>query len=695
MNDRLRILALSIGGVAAALGPAPPPYAPGTPLALVGARALDGQNAPLDAWNAPATLGLVRRARELRSSTAVDPELRSYRSDARGFVYFFVDRPDQADKVLVKVDQVALDLYFLAPSTTRQRIVGMRDEKLLPTSIRYHLDHLTVVQDDFGDFIRLGDGDEVEAVAHPIGPLGEQVYDFQLSDSLRISYAGGREEIRVYEVRVRPKEMAEPGFVGTVFLDRDRAAIVRMNFSFTPASYVDGYLDYIRIAMDNSLWMGAWWLPYRQEIEIRRETPFFDFMAGSTIRTTFDVGGYDFDAEVPERILRGPPVGSVSPSLRRAFPFERGLFAELGEQGDLSISPALEEVESQVREVAEEEVLSGLSPFRAHLARISDFARYNRAEGAFTGAGISWRPRGSIVVRTTAGYSFGRDRASGGVAVRTESAGWRPTIEAYWDGLGDIGGHPGATPLENTISTASGDKDYLDPYFRRGGSITLRSQPDGRTSVTARLEEHVGARDVVSGPESELRAVRSIDEGTWSSLTVSTGLDLPAGGSAAVDVSAGRLGTQGFASAEARLAWTFADIDEHWSTRASLHGGVVNSDAPAQTMVLLGGRQTLLGHEYRAFAGNAYWLARVEGTVPIRPPFLGMRAFAAVGSTYLSNPARLPADWLARDTNGLRGTIGLGLSIGWDSMYLDVGRALWGTGWEAMFSVAPHFRSWL
>lgn len=681
VNLRLRTLALTIGatGLSASLA------------ASAGVHAQESR----PAWNAPSVIDLVRRARNLRSSTAVNPEFRSYTSEARGHVYFFVDRTDSAANLLVKVDQVALDLFFVAPNTTRQRIVGRRDEQVLPTSIRYHLDHLTVVQDDFGDFIQLGDGDEVEAVAHPMGPLGEVVYDFHLSDSLRISYAGGEEEIRVYEVRVRPKDMNAPGFVGTVFVDRDRAAIVRMNFSFTPASYVDHYLDYIRIATNNSLWMGSWWLPYRQEIEIRRETPFFDFMAGSTIRTTFDVRDYDFNTNVPDRVLLGPPVGSVSLAQRRAFPFERGLFDDLEEQGDLTTSPALEEVESHVREVVSAEFMSGLSPLRPHLARVSDVARYNRAEGVFVGVGLSWRPRGSVIVRSTGGYAFGRDRASAGLSLYTEAAGLRPVLDTYWDRTGDIGGHPGATILENTITAASGEKDYLDPYFRRGVSMTLRSQSEGSTSVTARWEKHVSAADVVSGTETGFRPVRSVDEGTMASVTVSSRFDLPLAGSGNVSASAGRLQDKNFASVDGGLTWTFAERDARWNTRASLAGGITNADAPAQNMYLLGGRQTLLGHDYRLFAGNAYWLARLEGTVPVRTPFLGLRAFAVVGSTHLSDPSALPTSWAARDSNGLRGTVGLGLSIGWDSTYLDVGRALWGTGWEIMLSVAPQFRSWL
>ena len=65
--------------------------------------------------------------------------------------------------------------------------------------------------------------------------------------------AVGNEPVRVYEVEVRPKDMGRPGFLGSIFLDQRSGAIVRMNFTFTAASYVDSYLDYIRISLDNSL----------------------------------------------------------------------------------------------------------------------------------------------------------------------------------------------------------------------------------------------------------------------------------------------------------------------------------------------------------------------------------------------------------------------------------------------------------
>ena len=173
------------------------------------------------------------------------------------------------------------------------------------------LDHLTVVQDDFGDAMRMGDGDEVEAVVHPVAPGSERVYDFQLVDSLSLRYAGGEEEIRVYQVRVRPRDFEEPGFVGTIYLDRASAAIVRMSFSFTPASYVDPYLDYIRVSLDNSLWLGRHWLPYRQEVEIRREIPVLAMLTAGP--DTLEARAHAIAADAPGQFAATTRSGWSSP----------------------------------------------------------------------------------------------------------------------------------------------------------------------------------------------------------------------------------------------------------------------------------------------------------------------------------------------------------------------------------------------
>ena len=646
-------------------------------------------------WNTPHVLELIGRATSQRQSTAISEDLKTYRADARGYVYFFVDRPNEEEPVLVKADQVAIDVMWRAPNSTRQTIVGLRDEELLPTNIRYHLDHLTVVQDDFGDFIRLGDGDEVEAVLHPVAPSARDAYDFQLADSVSLMHSDGTTEVRVYEVLVRPRNFDSPGFVGAIYLDRDRAAIVRMNFSFTPASYVDDYLDYIRISLDNSLWMGAHWLPYRQEMEIRREIPYFDFQAGSIIRGRFEIGPYDFNETLSPSLFAGPTVQSVSPAQQWDFAFERGLFDDLAETGGLGPSPKLEGVQDQVSAVVESEVMSGLAPVRFHASQISDFARYNRAEGVFVGGGITLRAAGDFTIRGTGGYAFGRSLASGTLTLNGSQTGVSPVVAAYWDVMGDIGGHPGSTRLENTISSAAGARDYLDPYFRRGATVMLSLRPDAALSVATRFEDHRSARDVVAdSPDTGFRPVRSIDEGTMVSVSVQAKTEVRPGATVRTMVTGGRLADSNFAVITADADWQLEDAERRWSLLTSVSAGLQNADAPAQSLFLLGGRHTIMGHGYRLFVGQAYWLARVEGTIPIRAPWLGVRAFTALGSTYLGG-ATPPVAWQARDSNGLRGSVGLGLSIGWDTVRLDVGRAVWGTGWEAMLSVAPELRSWM
>jgi hypothetical protein len=121
-------------------------------------------------WNSSRALELIRRARERRALPLADSLLRSYQSRADGRVYFYLDRRNSDARTLVKTDQIALEVFWAAPNLTKQRIVGLRDESRLPNRMRYHLDHLTVVQNEFGDAIRLGDGDEVSDVPHPAAP---------------------------------------------------------------------------------------------------------------------------------------------------------------------------------------------------------------------------------------------------------------------------------------------------------------------------------------------------------------------------------------------------------------------------------------------------------------------------------------------------------------------------------------------
>ena len=645
-----------------------------------------------EAWNDPRVLELVRRARMERHSTLVDSAFRSYQAQARGYVYFFVDRPDSDERTLVKADQIALDVFWKAPSETEQRIVGLRDEKVLPTNIRYHLDHLTVVQDDFGDEIRIGNGDEVSAVLHPMGPGGPAIYDYLLADSLTLRYGAGAEEVRVYEVRVRPKIPDRPAFLGSVFVDRASAAIVRMSFTFTPASYVDPYLDYIRISLDNSLWLGRFWLPYRQELELRRELPQLDFLAGSVIRGRFEIGGYEFNGALPPTaFLSGRGVIAVPKEQREAFPFERGLFDDLEQEG-LAPTPSLEEIQAQARQILTDRALSGLSPYRLHLPSFSDALRYNRAEGLFVGGGLHLRPAPEALLRLSAGYSLGRDEPSFALSVTTPPDRVVPVLDVFWDQLRDIGPLPGTAPALGSLGAAFGGEDFLDPYFARGARLTFRGAlPGSGPELTLGWESHASATAVLSG---DRRAVRPVAEGILGSVAGRVPFSLPRSGGGTLVGTVGRIGDRSFGSLVAQGGWRRDGPGRRWKLRADLAAGAATLRTPPQMLFLMGGQGTLPGYGYRSFVGRRFWMARLEGTHPLRHPWVGIRAFTTLGATQLAD-ASTPAAWAATDSDGVRASVGAGLSLGWDVLRLDLARGLRDGRWELMFSVDSRFHPWM
>ena len=124
------------------------------------------------------------------------------------------------------------------------------------------------------------------------------------------------------------------------------------------------------------------------------------------------VGNYDFNTELPLSLFAGPRVSAASPAQRAAFQFERGLLDDIEREG-LVRPPALEEVRTEVAQVVEDRVMSGLDPLRVHFAALSEAARYNRGEGLRIGGGFTLRPEGNITMRISGGYAFGRFRFPG------------------------------------------------------------------------------------------------------------------------------------------------------------------------------------------------------------------------------------------------------------------------------------------
>src|SRR3954471_9085948 len=219
-------------------------------------------------WNDARTRALVEQATQRRALQIADTALAAYHAAAHGYLTFLAqlgERFTEPPKI-VKADELALEVYWQAPNLSKQWIVGRRDTLLLPTDIQYHRDHLGIVQNNFPNIIRVGEGDEVRDVPHPLSPAGRNAYDFFLADSFAIG--SGAQRIHVYELKVRPKDDRQPRVVGAIYLDPAEGQVVRMNLSFTRAAFLDQALEELSIVLENRLVGGRFWLPSTQRVEI-------------------------------------------------------------------------------------------------------------------------------------------------------------------------------------------------------------------------------------------------------------------------------------------------------------------------------------------------------------------------------------------------------------------------------------------
>lgn len=675
------------------------------------------------AWNDARALSLIEHARERRRAPLADSTLRNYRARAEGFVYFYVDRRDSDERTLVKIDQVALDVYWAYPDLTKQRIVGLRDESRLPNRMYYHLDHLTVVQNGFGDVIRMGDGDEVQDVLHPAARGSDRVYDFRLTDSTTLILPGTTEPVRVYEVQVRPKNPAASGFVGSVFIDRARGDIVRMTFTFTPASYVDRRLDYINISLDSGLWEGSYWLPYEQTVELRRQVPELDFIGGAVIRGRMRITDYAFNQDLPPSTFRGAPVSIVRRDVLDAFEFDRELYEDLSEEG-LAPPPEMEELRQEAARLLRARRLSGLPAFRFNVPSASSVLRYNRLEGAYAGAGVSWVPAPDVRLDATGGYAFGASEPAARLQLAyTPGADWAFTAAAYRHELRDAGWRAGLPGLLNSVAALFGANDYSDPYFVNGGSLLVERRLVGAWSIGARLrvEQHDGAsRDDrqpidpsdVSRDDRFARALIEIDHGTLTSGALelsrrSSRFD-PLGWNASLMIEPGSFEGDAYMRALGTVTLRTRSDDLAADLRVGGAAGIVSSGAPAQRHFLLGGRETLPGYEYRTFSGSRMALLEAEAARDVWRPWLRVRAVAAAGwsggdtigrfmlPAPLDQAPGAPLTEVLPTTDGVLTSVGIGVAGFWDQLRLDLVRGLnEGGEWQLLFSIAPDFRDML
>ena len=603
-------------------------------------------------WNDPRSRALVEGATQRRAEQLADTALRDYQAVAHGYVAFLAQLGEgfRTPPKVIKTDELEDEIYWKAPNLSKQRIVGRRDTLLLPTDIAYHTDHLGIVQNNFADIIRIGDGgDEVADVPHPLSRAGLLLYDFALADSFSIGSASQR--IHVYEVKVRPKDDRQPRVVGAVYIDQASSQVVRLNITFTQSAFLDKALEDLSLVLENRLVAGRFWLPSRQEIEIRRKAEWLDYPARGIIRGRWEIGDYRINQELSPVTFIGPEITIASPQVLAQHKWQGRILDSLPEDLRAISEPDIQRVQEEARAIVRAQALATAK--RATLAgrRIDDFARFNRVEGLAIGSGLQKQLGLGWTAAARARYGIDDKFVKGGVDfAHLYSDGSSVRIFATRD-FRDVGDVQERSGVVNSLAAQEFGSDYTDPYLVRALGA-LYEQPVGnvevRLSGSYELESPlaVHARPVSGSFEPTIqfdahRASLFELEITRPTSPWANGTELAMRLDARVREPLGQSNPQSQADARSIRGFVSADLQKTFGatmlvasgTLAGVHGADVSSSTVVPIeLVFLGGPISAPGFDYHSFGGNFGGTAHLEMRVPAPFPGFSLGRYGRVPS---------------------------------------------------------------
>jgi hypothetical protein len=665
-----------------------------TVLAAVSAVLMPAVAVPAAAqeWNDARTMALVTRATERRARQLADTGLTDYTATALGSLTFlaqvgegFPDPPK-----VVKADQIALEVYWRAPNSSKQYILGRRDTLLLPTDIQYHRDHLGIVQNNFPSIIRLGEGDEVRDVPHPLSAAGQAAYDYAISDSLRITIPG--RTIDVVEVRVRPRDDTRPAAVGAVYLSRDDAQVVRMAFSFTRAALIDQQLEDVAIVLDNALIEERFWLPRRQDIEIRRSGSWLDFPARGIIRGGWEICCYRINQGHPAGLFTGPEIQLAPPERRAVFQFEGPVRSIVPPDLATVTGEDVARVQAQAREIVGSRALAAARRDALRAGSVSDLVRVNRVEGLSLGAGLRRRIAPDLQLAAQARYGVASRDLLGSLQASWDR-GTGPVIHLRaYRSLMDASVVPEASGVRNSIGAQEFGADFTAPFQARGVELRLDRLITAGRGITLGLG--VARERTDSTP-----AVATSAAGAWAAPTLS----VPSEIAWRVDLR-WQIAPRTMASGvlEAWLAYRLRRADEFDRTtgRATAHAswqrptgagrlvletvaGATSSDAP-QDRIFAGGPVTGPGYRFHQIQGSALLSQRVEWRFPVPFPTFSLGRWGRTPGEARLAPFTSVIVRRSAESGRIDGfpAIGVGLIAFYDLVRLDLARGLRGGRWR-------------
>lgn len=660
-------------------------------------------------WDSPRAESLASSAATVRAAQLADSGLRSYKAEAVGYLTFLAQLgkgfPDPPK--IVRADQIASDIYWKAPSFSKQLIKGRRDTLVLPTDINYHRDHLGIVQNNFPSLIRIGDGDEVRDVPHPFSKAGLADYDFAIGDSLQIRL--GDRTIDVVQIRFRPRDQRAARAIGSAYVDRESGAIVRMSIGFTRAALLDKDLEDLSVVLESGLVEGRYWLPRRQEIEIRRTGTWLDYPARGIIRGRWEISDYQINVPVDGVFDNGPEI-EAAPGARitrdgristRDFKFTGAVLDSIPPDVRAFASSDIAKVHDEVNQLVRARAVESARVVALSGASASQFVHVDRVEGIALGAAVTLHPGPRVAVNAGTGYGFSDHAWKPHVAVTLgapDAASF--TVRAYRE-LRDVSLVPERSGVVNSFAAQEYGSDYTDLFTARGGSVTLSSAPTTwlRPSLNLVIEDQSMAEvhgSPASGhyapalratPVREARATLHLDAPRFALF----GMDA----AAALSLTAMRdeeRAIAGFTTERGKGVATIAATRTAGTGQLALSflaaglTGVRRADP--QSLIRLGGPVTAPGYDFHSLVGTRALAAHVEWRlkVPFVPVPLG--AWGRAPATATVAPF-VHGAWV--DGRGWYPSVGVGVLSVFDLLRFDVARGTRNGRWSFYFDVSRDF----
>jgi hypothetical protein len=676
---------------------------------------LSASTVAAQSWNSPAAIDLAQRAVARRSGQIAASALASYSAKATGYLTFLGQVGDTAifGPKVIKQTQLAVDVYWHAPGSSKQIVRGMRDTLLTPADIGYYSDRFGIVQSNFPDRIRMGDGLDVADVMHPLSPAGLGAYDFAMVDSTSIR--SGADRIDVYQLMYRPREPRQPRAIGSAYVDVRTADIVRLELTFTRAAILDKRIEYLSVSLENALIEGRAWLPHRQEIEVVRTGTWLSLEARGIIRGRWDVCCYDVEFVAPPALFTGSPISFAPPEQLRAYRFEGGILDSLPPNVAVVRAEDLQRVQRLAEDVVKLQFRERSQKASLSVPHISDIVRVTRTEGLALGAAGKVHPATVIDFDARARYGFGDREWKGELGLRLNLGHDRALrLFALRDYL-DARDVPEVSGVRNTIAAQEFGSDYTDPFDVRaaGAQLSLGRWARTRWRVEVAAEKHAPLT-VRATPENgayELTIPARAVQGTRVSLRAEGAAVSLAGGMIRANAE---LRLVDYDAKAARLA-----IDAEYerpfgagSLQMRTVAGVLSSGAlPPQLFVYLGGPTTAPGYRFDEFASrrgvseHVEWRAEIPffplglGRFGRTPPHATLAPF--VHAVWVDDPARMPLfplplgatspAFVRGDRQGWYPSVGVGFEPLLGIMRLDVARGLRDGRWTFSADVS---RAW-